>query len=98
MTSLHVICALGPPNQKSWLRLCSERWVFNEEMRRTVFFAEANNGIASCLMSNQTVAILKECSLRRRHDTKHLLKYPNYPAWGISVSSMAERNCALIIL
>ena len=22
MTSLHVICGLGPPNQKSWLRLC----------------------------------------------------------------------------
>ena len=21
MTSLHVICSLGPPNQKSWLRL-----------------------------------------------------------------------------
>ena len=24
MTSLHVICGLGPPNQKSWLRLCGE--------------------------------------------------------------------------
>ena len=22
MTSLHAICGLGPPNQKSWLRLC----------------------------------------------------------------------------
>ena len=22
MTSLQVICGLGPPNQKSWLRLC----------------------------------------------------------------------------
>ena len=22
MTSLHVICGLGPPNQNSWLRLC----------------------------------------------------------------------------
>ena len=22
MTSLRVICGLGPPNQKSWLRLC----------------------------------------------------------------------------
>ena len=27
MTSLHVICGLGPPNQKSWLRLCWERKV-----------------------------------------------------------------------
>ena len=28
MTSLHVICGLGPPNQKSWLRLCIEHYDF----------------------------------------------------------------------
>ena len=32
MTSLRVICGLGPPNQKSWLRLCPDCTASFEEM------------------------------------------------------------------
>ena len=32
MTSLHVICGLGPPNQKSWLRLCARFLAFSNEI------------------------------------------------------------------
>ena len=53
-------------------------------MGRTVFFAEANNGLASCVISNKSVAVLKEYNLRRHYNTKHRLKYSNCPPWCIS--------------
>ena len=47
------------------------------------FFAEANNGIASCQISSKSVAVLKEYNLRQHYDTIHLLKYLNCPTWYI---------------
>ena len=38
MTSLHVICGLPPPNEKSWLRLCLEPFAISadkEKLRST---------------------------------------------------------------
>ena len=58
--------------------------MFNEKMGITVFVVEANNGIASSLISHKIVAILKEYKLRRQYDSKHLLKYRNCPTWCIS--------------
>ena len=34
MTSLHVICGLGPPNQKSWLSLCPEKHLAETTLTR----------------------------------------------------------------
>ena len=53
--------------------------MFNEKMRKTVFFAEVNIVVASCLISNKSVAVLKEYNLHQHYDTKHLLKYLNCP-------------------
>ena len=58
--------------------------MFNEKMVRTVFFEEADNGIASHMISDKSVAVLKGYNLCWHYDTKHLLKYPNCPTWCIS--------------
>ena len=44
-------------------------------MGRKIFFVKANNGAASCMICDESVAVLKEYNLCRHYETKHLLKY-----------------------
>ena len=47
--------------------------MFDEKIGRTIIFAEANNGSASCLICNKSVS--NEYNFRRHYDTKHELKF-----------------------
>ena len=55
MTSLHVICGLGLPNQKSWLRLCTNTGYeqLEEKFERAVLTHVGQDGseMAVCLQS-----------------------------------------------
>ena len=46
-------------------------------MGRTVFLVETSNGVASCLMYNESAAVLKEFNFCRDYETKHLPNYSN---------------------
>ena len=64
--------------------------MFDEEMGRIVFFWEVNTGVASCLISNKSVAVLKEYNFHRHYDMtsiKHLLKMPIVQRSVLPVSS-----------
>ena len=67
--------------KKKSFGLLSRGWLMKKLKQ---YFEEADNGVASNLISNESVAVLKEHNLRRHYDTKHLLKYPNSPTWYIS--------------
>ena len=62
----------------------SQRNELDYFLMTTEFFAKVNNGTAGSFICNKSMAVLKEYSLCRHHDTKHLLKYSNCPKWIIS--------------
>ena len=53
MTSLHVICGLGPPNQKSWLRL----WLQKRLVDRAVRVKANKSKIRKCKTANQDLML-----------------------------------------
>ena len=52
--------------------------VFNEEWDAKYFFIETKDQKATCLVCNETVAVLKEYNLWRHYETKYLSAYSKF--------------------
>ena len=42
------------------------------------YFCIQNGDKVSCLICNETIAVLKECNIRRHYDTKHKVDYEQF--------------------
>ncbi|XP_029639706.1 general transcription factor II-I repeat domain-containing protein 2-like [Octopus sinensis] len=52
--------------------------IFNKEWREKYFFGETNDQKASCLISNESVAVVKEYNIRHHYEAKHLSTHSKY--------------------
>uniref|UniRef100_A0A0L8FTS6 SPIN-DOC-like zinc-finger domain-containing protein n=1 Tax=Octopus bimaculoides TaxID=37653 RepID=A0A0L8FTS6_OCTBM len=52
--------------------------IFNKEWGEKYFFVETNNQKASCLICNESVAVMKEYNIRRHYEAKHLSTHSKY--------------------
>ncbi|CAI9722391.1 Hypothetical predicted protein [Octopus vulgaris] len=47
-------------------------------MGRKALFVETNDRNASCLICNESVAVMKECNIRRHYEAQHLSTHSKY--------------------
>ena len=79
--------------------------IFNKEWGEKYFFVETNDQKASCLICNESVAVMKEYNIRRHYETNHLSthskfsgklrseKFESETYFGISKESLYEKVC-----
>ena len=80
MTSLHVICGLGPPNQKFWLRLCCRVYGWCHHYY-AVYLIKANRSIEAMQMFKDALKIYKQAS--DRHTEKEKMDFRILTSQGL---------------